>query len=387
MKYNITVKKLPQSEVEISCSLEASLLEAAHKKAFEMIGLSLDVPGFRKGHIPQNIILEKVGERFILEEAADILLKEHFPKIVLEEKLDLIGRPQIAIKKLALGNPFEFSATIAVMPEVKLPDYKKLASAVMNEATSAKIETTATEGEVDEVLLQIRKNKAHFDWHKMQKEKPLPNPPQKGGSQNEGHEAHAHIDFNDEKNLPVLDDEFAKAAGNFKNLAELKEKVKENLEKEKELKNIEKRRAKILDQLVEATKIDVPKILVESEIDKSLAQMKDSVTQMGLTWEAYLSNSIKDEQKNKDSKEVIAEAEAKLREDLKESALKKAKTQLIFNEIATKENIKIDETVLQNEVQTLLTHYPDAKEESARIYVSTILMNSEVLKLLEKASD
>jgi hypothetical protein len=71
-----------------------------------------------------------------LEDAADILLKEHFPKIIDQEKFDILGRPNISVTKLALNNPFEFKATFAVLPEFELPDYKKIAASVTKPASA-----------------------------------------------------------------------------------------------------------------------------------------------------------------------------------------------------------------------------------------------------------
>lgn len=351
MKYETKVKKLPKSEVEIEVSLPADFLVSARKKALEMFTLSIEVDGFRKGKVPENIVLEKVGESKLLEETADILLKEHFPKIIEEEKLDIIGRPKISITKLAIGNPFEFKAEFAVMPEIELPDYKEIAKKQLAKKDD---EEDVTEKEIADVLLQIRKNKAHFDWHKA----------------NPDHKEHDHPDLEKEENLPVLDDEFAKLAGNFKDVAELKARVKENIIQEKKNKNVEKKRALIMEELVKNTKIDVPEILIESEINKSLAQMKDDVVRMGGKFEEYLTH--------------IKKTEDQTRADLRESSEQKAKIQLIFNKIAEVEKLEPNKEVFENEVKEIMKHYPEASEQNARIYVSTILLNSEVLKLLEQ---
>ena len=301
-----------------------------------MFTLSLEIPGFRKGHTPENMVIEKVGETKILEESADLILREHFPKIIEQEKLDIIGRPKISITKLALGNPLEFKAVFAVLPEIELSDYRAIAKEVGEKEKSKEEKIEANEKEIDEVLLQIRKNKAHFDKT---------------------------------ENLPELNDEFAKLAGNFKNLDELKEKVKQNIIEEKKIKNIEKKRASIMEELLKNTKIDLPEILIESEIEKSLAQMKDDIVRMGSKFEDYLTH--------------IKKTEEDLKKDLREGSEKKAKVQLIFNKIAEAEKIEPNKEILENEVKEVLKHYPEASETNARIYVSTILLNSEVLRLLE----
>jgi len=353
MKYEVKIKKLPKSEVEIEVSLPADFLVSARKKAVNLYGESIEIAGFRKGHIPENIVIEKVGEAKILEEATDVLLREHFAKIMEQEKLDIIGQPKISITKLAIGNPVEFKATFAVMPEFDLPEYKKLAASSKQQASSKEEKIEASDKEVEDVLLQIRKNKAHFDWHEA-------HPDEKG---------HDHAEIKDE-DLPELNDEFAQKAGNFKNLTELTEKVKENIIAEKKIRNIEKKRAAIIEELVKNTKIELPEILIESEINKSLAQMKDDIERMGGKFDEYLTQAKKTEEE--------------LRKDFRESSEKKAKVQLIFNKIAEAEKLEPNKEILENEIKEVMKHYPDASEVNARIYVTTILVNQEVLKLLEQ---
>ena len=341
-------------------SLPSDFLASARKESIGNFCASLEIAGFRKGHVPENVVIEKVGETKLLEEAADILLKEHFHKIIeqarlpgRQEKLDIIGHPKISITKLALGNPVEFKAVFAVMPEFKLPEYKELAKSASAKVAADKEE--ATEKEIDDVLLQIRKNKAHFDYHKN-------NPSDKDHS-------HNNLDLEKEENLPKLDDDLAKEAGNFKNLEELKEKVGQNIAEEKKVRNIEKKRAAIMEELVKNTKVDLPDILIESETEKSLAQMKNDVERMGGKFEDYLNHTKK--------------SEDDLKKDLKESSEKKAKIQLIFNKIAETEKLQPNKEIFENEVKNIMEHYKDANEHSARVYVATILLNQEVLKLLE----
>lgn len=365
MQYKIKTKKLPKSEVEMEISLPTGFLVSARKKAIRILCDSLEIPGFRKGHVPESIVIEKTGEGKILEEAADILLKEHFPKIIDQEKMDIIGRSRISITKLALGNPVEFRAVFAVLPEFELPEYKKIATDSKQQAAKKEEKAEASEKEVDDVLLQIRKNKAHHDWH-------AKNPEEKSHN-------HPELDLEKEENLPVLNDKFAQTAGNFKNLEELREKIRQNIIREKKIRNIERNRAEIMDMLIRNTKIDLPDILIESEIEKSLAQMKSDIERMGIKWDEYLSNM----KKVSLSAEALAEAEKDLKKDFRESSEKKAKIQLIFNKIAGVEKLEPNKEILENEIKEVTRLYPNASEIDVRVYVTTILLNSEVLKLLE----
>ena len=252
------------------------------------------------------------------------------------------------------------------MPSFELPDYRALAKSSIISVKLDKKDLEASEKEIEDILLQIRKNKAHIDFHKN-------NPEEKGHD-------HQKLDLEKEENLPELDDEFAKTAGNFKNLDELKEKVKQNIISEKKIRNIEKKRALIMEELVKNTKIDLPEILIESETEKSLAQMKDDITRTGLKFEDYLVQ--------------VKKSEEDLKKDLKESSEKKAKIQLIFNKIAETEKLEPNKEILEQEVKHLKEHYGASDlsrealakwEANARIYVATILLNSEVLRLLENS--
>lgn len=357
--YQFKIKTLPKSEVEIEASIPKEELDSAHSKAIKKFSETIQIDGFRKGNVPEKIVLEKLGARAILEEASEILLSEHYPKILAEAKLDTIGRPEISITKLALGNPVEFKVKTAVMPEFKLPEYKKIATEIKAKQKNKDEKIEADEKEVNDVLLQIRKNKAHLDWsHSAEATR-----------DEQGNLMHNHPDFEKEENLPALDDELAKEAGNFANLEELKAKIKENIVTDKKNREIEKRRAEMIDELIKATPIEVPAILIENETEKSLAQFKDDIQRMGGKWEDYLAHAKK--------------TEAEIKKDMWSNSEKRAKIQLIFNKIAETEKLEPNKEILEHEVKQILSYHKDANEMSVRIYVTTMLLNQEVLKLLE----
>ena len=166
-----------------------------------------------------------------------------------------------------------------------------------------------------------------------------------------------------------VDDEFAKSIGPFKDLNELKGKIKENIIKEKQVKNIEKKRVATIDSILKNVKIDIPSILIEGELDKMLSQIKSDVERSGVKFEDYLKQ--------------INKTEEEIRKDMRPDAQKRAKTQIIFNQIVNKEKLKPNKEILDKEVKEILKHYPEANEENARIYVTTVLLNAEVIKLFE----
>ena len=101
---NINIKKLPKSEVEIEGEIEVEIFESYFEKALKKIGENIELPGFRKGKAPKNVLLSNVKEIQILEEMAEMALGEHYPKIIKKEKIEAIGRPEIYIIKLARNN-------------------------------------------------------------------------------------------------------------------------------------------------------------------------------------------------------------------------------------------------------------------------------------------
>src|SRR3989344_7497163 len=104
----ITVKKLPKSEVEIEGEIETEIFENYFAKALKKLGENLKLDGFRKSKIPENVLLANIPEINILEEMAELALAEHYPKIIEDEKIDAISRPEIVITKLARKKPLGF---------------------------------------------------------------------------------------------------------------------------------------------------------------------------------------------------------------------------------------------------------------------------------------
>lgn len=346
IKPQTEIKKLERSEIEITGTLPAEDLERHRKKAEKKLSEKLSLPGFRKGHIPEAVLLQKVGEQVILEKMAEEALAIWYPKFITENKLDAIGRPSITLTKLAKGNPLEFKVRVAVMPEIVLGDYRKAANSI-SEKKEEPIEVS--QKEVDEVLTELRKARAKKEEKPKSDEK---------AEKNDG-----------DAPLPELDDAFAQSLGDFKDVADLTQKIKENITHEKEHKAKEKRRINIMNAIVESVKIDLPEVIIESETDRMIAELKDNIAMAGGKFEEYLQHTKKTEEE--------------IRTELRPGAEKRSKQQLVLNKIALAENIVPDENTVKKEVDHLLDRYKDADPERARIYVETILVNEKVFELLE----
>ncbi len=367
----IKINKLPKSEVEIEGELEAEVFESYWDKALHKIGENLEVDGFRKGKVPENVLLSKIPEAQILGEMAEMALSDYYPKILEEEKIDAISAPEISITKLARKNPLGFKIKTSTMPEVGLPDYKKIAKKALEDTEKEGKNTEATDQELEDTIMDIRKSRAkHVHIAETGEAEDHKHEHKEG-------EAHEHKDQASEvkdasmpdAELPEFNDDFVRSLGPFKDVADFKDKLKENIKLEKENQAREKTRLKIIEEIIKELKIELPEVLVQVELDKILYRMESDITQMGLKFEDYLRH--------------INKTIEDLRKEFRGDAEKKAKLALILNEIAKQEKIIADQEQVANEVAQILSHYKDADPERAKTYAENVLTNEKVFQFLE----
>lgn len=346
---DVKLSPLPERELEIIGAITAEKMSLMREKALKKLKESVELPGFRKGTAPDSLVAQRIGEGTLLEEAAEIALNEEYPNILEEHNIDAIGRPEITITKIGIGSEMEFKIKTSLMPEVKLADYKKIASGVLSKKSES---VSVTEKDVEDVIQNIRENIAHDKVHA-----------EAGG----GHE-HNHRKIED-SDLPEVNDEFAKMLGNFESLEEMKSKIKENLGKEKEMKAKDKKRTDILEKVIEDSTIELPKIVVEGEMEKMLSQFKDDIAKSGISYEDYLKH--------------IKKTETDLRLEWKDASVKRAKSQVILNTIAKDESIAPKEEDIKREMENILANYKEADRFRVRMYVETFLTNELVFQFLE----
>ncbi len=236
------------------------------------------------------------------------------------------------------------------MPEVKLVDYKKIAK---QENAKETVAPEATDKEVDDVIKNIQKNIAHQKMHA-----------EDGVDPN----SHNHPEIKDEE-LPPVDDAFAQMLGGFANVADMKAKIKENIAMEKGMKGKDKHRVDILEKIMDESTIDLPKIIIDGEMEKMLAQFKDDIGKSGISYEEYLRH--------------IKKTEEDLKIEWKDTAVKRAKSQVILNTIAKDEAITPTEEDVKKEMENILANYKDADRFRVRMYVETFMTNELVFQYLE----
>lgn len=331
------LKNLPGSEVELTGEVPAGELAAYRDAALAHIAAHMEMPGFRPGKVPKDIALKKAGEVAVLEEATELLVKDLYPALIEAHKTDAVGRPDIRVTKmpaLPAGGPVALSVRVTVYPEVSPPKEWK----TLHEKITLEPALPATGEEVDKTLEDLRASFAKAT---------------------DGQAAA----------LPALDDAFAKKVGAFENLETLKEQIKKGIGEEKARAARDVRRGRLIDKLLEGTEVVVPRLFVESELEKILAQMREDVQRFGLSFEDYLKQTNKTEEN--------------IRSDFKEQAAKRAKLQLVLNKIAQDEKMEADPAAVEAELKHALEHFPDANPEMVKVHVETVLRNEQILKLLE----
>ncbi len=341
-----TIKKLPKSEIAIEVVVPADIFESYREKALTRAGEHVELPGFRKGKVPKNILEKELNPMMLLEEMADIAVNEHFPKILTEEKIDAIGRPAITITKIAKGSDLEFTATVAVLPEVTLPDYKKIAAKENKNVEDAAV----SDDELDGAIKELKKRRKHDEIHK-------------------SGETHDHGEFEKQEFDATLTDEYVKELGAFESVDAFKEKFRENIKGEKAGRNREKIRVATLEAIGNETKIELPGVLVENELENLINRLRADIAQAGMEFDAYMKH--------------IKKTEADMRADLLPDAEKRAKMELIMMEIAKAENLKPSDENIETETKRLIQTYQDADPLRARMYIAHMLMNEEIFKFLE----
>lgn len=339
------IKLLPNSEVEIIGEISADNFMAAKPAAFEELSEMVEINGFRKGKIPEDVLARHIGNEAFLERMAIIALEKEYQKIIQEHKIKPIGRPEITITKMAENNPLGFKLKTAVLPEPSLPDYKNIAKKIVSET---KNDIVVEDKEVDHAIDHIRKSRAEKK-----------NPP----------------DGKEEDVFPELNDEFARKVGKFDNVESLKKAIRENILEDKKIKQKEKKRLEIMEKIIEKMEVELPAVLIEGEKSKMLEEMKNNIVNMGLKWEDYLTH--------------IKKKEEELKKDWDKDAIKRVKLGLALNEIAEKEKIGVPEEDLEKETNAAIEYYKGLGQkldkERVKNHLFDVIRNERVFRMLEEA--
>jgi trigger factor len=396
------------------------------KKAAEHMSEQSKIEGFRPGHAPYDIVKSRFGEQAILEEAADTIVRKNYFACVKDNNLQTISQPKIEVTKMAAGNPFEFKATVATLPEITLGEYKNL---------GFKKETTAVlDEQVEKVILDLAKMRSQeilTDKSAAAKDKILIDMEMlKDGVAVEGgnaknmavylaekhyipgfndelaglkkgdektfsltfpdthyqkHLANAKVDFkvrvNDvyEITPPDVNDDFAKLLGQ-KSLADLKALLRKNIETEAAMKDDEKWEALILNKIIGDSKFgEIPEILVNEEAHKMVHELEHNVEHEGMKFDDYLKSV------NKKESDLVLE--------FAPEAVKRIKVALAIRAIGKAESVSADDKEVAEEMEKLMNAYKNDPEMQKQIrepgfadYLHTRIENRKTLELIKKSN-
>lgn len=418
-----TEQKLDQSQVKFTITVPPNEYEKHLRRAAERLSSRGMVRGFRPGKAPYDLMKREVGEMAILQEALESIIQESFYQTVKKAGLETIGMPQIAVEKLAPGNEIVYTATVALLPQVRVAEL----SSISIEKRIKPIHESA----VEETMLALRGMQAKetpYDGAATVEDKTVidmdmtrDGVPLDGGQARDYQvylsEDHYIPGFNaeliglkagDEKQfclkfpeshyqknfagktvdfrvkvksvskrlLPSADDAFAKTLGQ-KSLAALRDLVKKNLEGEASGKAEEQAEVEILDTLIEKSSFDpIPDILIDAERQKMVFELKRDLERHGVAIEQYLSD--------------IKKTEKELVENFRAQAEKRAKAALLSRKIAKTEGIAASAEDIDAEVALLKERHRDdaaslanLDKEEVRSTIASLIQNRKVLGFLK----
>lgn len=420
-----SIKKLPDSKIEILIEIPADDFDRYYKRVILDLGKNAEIKGFRPGHVPPDILEKEIGQAKILSQAAEEAIKEKYSQAVIDNNLEVIGKPEIEILKLALKNPLIFKAKTAVLPEVELTDYKKIAGSVKKQENPVK------EKEIEEAIKWLQKSRAKLsvlnreaqkeDFIEIEYQSPqiekgekkkdtfilgqghfIPGFEEnlegmKAGEEKEvsltmpenfsikdlaGQEVKFKIKMASvfKMELPEINDDFAKSLGKFQDLNSLKKNTREGLKIQKEREAKEKLRGEILEKIINSMKWNIPEVLIEAERDRIFANFKQSFSQNPqISFDDYLAKTKK--------------SEAEIKKSFSEPAQRNIKTFLVLREITKKEKIKVSDEETNQEINKILKNYPDFKKtekgldlERLKGYTKERITNEKTFQLLEQFS-
>ncbi|TDP59606.1 trigger factor [Aminicella lysinilytica] len=381
------------NEVKLTMDFAADEFEEAVNKVYRKNRGQFSIDGFRKGKAPRKIIETHYGEGVFYEDAINDMFSENYPGAIKELDIEVIDRPDVDfsdINDTKEGKPFTMTVTVPVFPVVEVKDYmgvevdqleekikkadvdKEIEAQQKRNARMVVVERPVKDG--DTVVLdysgfvgddQFEGGTAERQELKIGSGMFIPGFEEQLVGVKPGDEADVKVTFPEEyqepklagqdavfhclvhevkeEQLPDLDDEFAKDVSEFDTLEDLKKQTKKDLQKSKDLQAENAAKDAVIEKVYEANKFDVPKVMVEDEIDNMSQELDQQLRYQGLNLDQYIQFTGKDRKS--------------FRDELREDATKKVGTRVVLRSIADKENLEVSEAELDEELQEMAKQY------------------------------
>lgn len=408
-----------KNEVKLSFVVEAEKFDEAMKKVYAKTAKYFTIPGFRKGKAPMNVVEKQYGTEIFHEDTFNELVPEIYETAIKENNIQVVSNPDIDITQIGKGKDLIFTAIVQIKPEVKLGKYKgielkkieynvsdhdiehelghmaehnaRLVSIEDRPVEKGDITVIDFEGSIDGVPFEGGKAEKHeleigsntfipgFEDQivgmKLEEEKDITVtfPEDYFSKELAGKPAVFKVKLHEikKKELPKIDDEFAKDVSEFETLAELKNSIKERMQKANEEKAKYEMEDVALKAVSDNVEIDIPSGMIDAEIDNMMKDIEQRLQYQGLTLAQYFTLSGK--------------TEAQVREEMKEQAEKAVKSRLVIEAIIKAEDIKPEEKEVEEKLKEMAKNYGKTEEEmSKNEYIKEYIENNmKVEKAIE----
>ena len=398
----VTAEKIDNQQVVLEIEVPAAELEKASEKAFKKIAGKVNIPGFRKGKAPRKIVEQHVGKQAILDEAFEIIAPQAYAEALEDQKIDPVTRPAIDVVTMEEGKDLVFKATVTEKPELKLGEYKglKIEQKVgtvsdddVQQQLTRMLDRQADMVEAEEGAAVQASSFITLDFKGFVDGEAFPGgegkdyPLQIGshsfipGFEEQligakiGEEKDVNVTFLKEyhaaelagkeavfkctvrsiteKVVPAMDDEFAKKASTFQTLDELKADVRSKLEKSAAERAESDNREAALQQASDNATVEIPDVMVDNRVTTMIQELSMRLEQQGMKMEQYLQYAGTDI--------------AKIRETYREAAAKNVKMDLVLEQVAKAEEIKVEAADLDAEVEAMAKTYGATPEQVKKI--------------------
>ncbi|GAA0294632.1 trigger factor [Gracilibacillus halotolerans] len=385
-------EKQEGNEGVLTVEVEAEKFNSALDQAFKKVVKDVQVPGFRKGKMPRGLFEKRFGVESLYQDAVDIVLPAAYTEAIEETGIEPVDQPEIDIDQIEKGKNLIFTAKVTVKPEVKLGEYKGLEVEEENtEVTDEDVTEELTKRQEQQAELVVKEDgeiedgdTAVIDFEGFLGEEAfeggkgenhsleigsgsfIPGFEEQLVGKKAGEETEVTVTFPEEyhaedlagkeavfkvkiheikqKELPELDDEFAKDLDEeVETLDELKEKIKKQLKDQRETDADTKKRESLVEQASENTEVDIPEAMVNTELDRMMQEFEQRLQMQGMNLEMYTQFSGQDEDQ--------------LKEQMKEDAGKRVKTNLTLEAIAEAENVEVTEEDINKELESMASLY------------------------------
>lgn len=381
---NVEMQKLEGGKVLLEIEVPAEEVAKAFETTYRNIAKKVNIPGFRKGKAPKKVLERHIGTEIVKQEAFEVLLPKAYYKAVEEKEIEPVDRPDIDIVHFEEGENCTFKATVQCLPEVTLGQYKDLGIKkeeveITDEAVETELKTMQEKGAT--LVAADRDEVLEGDTVSLDFEGSLDGELIQGGSavgysleigsktfipgfeeqlvgMKIGEEKEIEVTFPEDyhkedlagkdvifkvkineikiKELPALNDDFAKDVSEFETLDELKKDIKEKLEKEAQAGVEREFIEKLITKVVENAQVDIPAVMIENEANAIKEEFEGRLKQQGFSYEQYMALAGGDPEK--------------IETQFKDDAQRRVRTNLILEEVAKAEGFEVGEEEINQEI-------------------------------------